>query len=128
MFGAVIVAPACQTCASTRDLRNTEAGQRQPMEELAAHELVINGQSAVDELSRTVSQCTDTISSAASDLTQARTGKDLTSAASDLKQAVRTKLPAEYRAYVLPWERDAAAARARDGDADEDDEEDDQVH
>ena len=46
----------------------------------------------------------------------------------DLKQAVRTKLPAEYRAYVLPWERDAAAARARDGDADEDDEEDDQVH
>ena len=44
------------------------AAERSAMEELAAHELVTNGQSAVDELSRTVSQCTDSISSAASDL------------------------------------------------------------
>ena len=51
-------------------------------------ELATTGQKRVDELSRTVSQCTDSISSAASDLKQARTGKDITSAAGELKQAV----------------------------------------
>ena len=57
------------------------------MDDDAAHELVTNGQQAVDELSRTVSQCTDSISSAASELTHARSGKEVASAASELKQA-----------------------------------------
>ena len=59
------------------------------MDEDPAHELVTNGQQAVDELSRTVSQCTDSISSAASELTHARSGKQVASAASELKQASR---------------------------------------
>jgi hypothetical protein len=57
------------------------------MDEDKAHELVTNGQRAVDGLSRTVSQCTDSISSAASELTHARSGKEVASAASELKQA-----------------------------------------
>ena len=59
------------------------------MDDDRAHELVTNGQQAVDELSRTVTQCTDSISSAASELTHARSGKEVASAASELKQAGR---------------------------------------
>ena len=65
------------------------------MDDDAAHELVTNGQQAVDELSRTVSQCTDSISSAASELTHARSGKEVASAASELKQASRARTPVD---------------------------------
>ena len=65
------------------------------MNDDAAHELVTSGQQAVDELSRTVSQCTDSISSAASELTHARSGKEAASAASELKQASRARTPVD---------------------------------
>ena len=70
------------------------------MDDDAAHELVTNGQQAVDELSRTVSQCTDSISSAASELTHARSGKEAASAASELKQASRARTPIAHHTHT----------------------------